>query len=104
MIVVVNKRTHKPTSTDAYIGRGSPLGNHFPMSATVSRERCIEMYRIEFNRMITQKINNHLNYDKCRKQLYDIYNLHKKGTVYLVCYCAPLACHGDVIKQFIEQY
>lgn len=27
--------------------------------------------------------------------------LHKRGSVNLVCWCAPLACHGSVIADYI---
>ena len=34
----------------------------------------------------------------------DIYEKFKNGeTIYLECYCYPLPCHGDIIKNKIEQ-
>ena len=32
-----------------------------------------------------------------------IYEMYKSGMdVYLECYCAPLRCHGDIIKEKLE--
>jgi len=102
MIIVVNKRTHTPTMYDVYIGRPSPLGNPYSV-ATFGRDRCIDLYRDEFEKMISTKANTeHFNYALCRIQLTKIWDLHRKGIVNLVCYCAPLACHGDVLKEFLE--
>lgn len=104
MIKVVNKKTHIPTANDVYIGRPSPLGNPYPLPQ-YSRDESIRRYKGEFLRMMELKQNtNHLNYVNCRIELLKIYNMHLKGEVNLVCWCAPLACHGDVIKRFIESY
>ncbi len=32
-----------------------------------------------------------------------IKKLSQKHDVYLVCFCAPKSCHGDVIKEIIEK-
>lgn len=34
--------------------------------------------------------------------LNQIYKLAISGEVYLSCYCFPKKCHGDVIKEIIE--
>ncbi len=35
------------------------------------------------------------------ERLIGIYRMH--GTLTLVCHCAPLGCHGDVLKSLIER-
>ena len=39
---------------------------------------------------------------EARLELFRLVRLAKKGDLYLGCYCAPRACHGDVIKAEIE--
>ena len=85
MTTVVNKRTHIPTSNDVYIGRGSKWGNPFRIGA-MSREEVIAKYASYIQRQ------DHL--------LKDLHELKGKN---LVCYCAPQACHGDVLKEFANR-
>jgi len=85
VIKVVNKRTHKPTPNDVYIGRGSKWGNPFKIGAW-SREEVIAKYE-----RYIRHTKQHL--------LKDLHELRDKN---LVCYCSPQACHGDVLKQLVE--
>lgn len=102
-IVVVNKRKHLPLPPNGtkriYVGRPSPLGNPFQIthqSVTTSRIRAVKKYE-EWIR---------LGEDPMAKEAYaeighlvelviDGYNLE------LECWCAPLLCHADVIRQLI---
>jgi len=104
MITVVNKHTHKPTKLDIYIGRGSPLGNPYPLPR-YTREESIALYSVELSRCISSKTNTqHLNYTAVKDMLNKIWWINRyEGAVNLVCYCAPLACHGDVIKGILDQ-
>ena len=106
MITVVNKKTHSPTPNDIYIGRGSVLGNKFtsiPLKNTKaevqckSREESIEKYKD----WLIEEINS--GNKQIRIMMNTIYKLAKKEDVNLVCYCKPLSCHGDVIKEIIEK-
>jgi hypothetical protein len=45
MTIVVNKYTHKPTSNDIYIGRGSIFGNQFVIGKDGTREEVIEKHK-----------------------------------------------------------
>lgn len=77
---VLNRKTS--TNVDAvYIGRPSEFGNPFPISKTASRLDVLERY----GRWVHQQPDL-LN--KIRSELRD------KD---LVCFCAPLPCHGDVL-------
>ena len=89
-MTVVNKRTHKPTKNDVYIGRGSIWGNPFIIGKDGSRYDVITSYRhhIRIKLMHNQPLVDEL------KAL--------KGKT-LVCYCAPLPCHGNVLEGLIEQ-
>ena len=90
-MTVVNKRTHKPTSNDVYIGRGSIWGNPYVIGKDGNRADVINMYKEEMDYRIAQ----HTEYwNSMLKQL--------DGKT-LVCYCKPLACHGDVLEEFIKE-
>lgn len=104
MITVVNKRTHTKTTKDVYVGRGSVLGNKFThknINNTKAKVQCscrtqaIEMY----DDWLTTEIKTN---QEVKNELNRIYLLAKSGDVNLVCYCAPLDCHADVIKKLIE--
>lgn len=64
-------------------------GNPFKVE-TFGRELCIELYRVYFN----FKIKN----DPVFKQA--IESLRGKT---LGCFCKPLACHGDIIKEYLDK-
>lgn len=102
-IQVVNKHTHTPTPYDIYIGRGSALGNPYPLPK-YSRDESIKMYDTELSLCLATKDNTlNLNYQGVIQLLNLIwwYN-HMEGQCNLVCYCAPLKCHGDIIKKIVE--
>lgn len=75
---------------DVYIGRGSKWGNQFVIGATyqgrvLTRESCIEAFR------------DWLLYSNAGVALQaDLGELIGKR---LGCYCAPKACHGDVLAE-----
>jgi len=106
MIEVVNKKSHKPTCNDFYVGRGSVLGNRYsskPSSKDYvkrvdSREEAIRKYSDWLKNQVKSKN------EKVVLKLYEIL-LHEKRheKVNLVCYCKPKACHGDVVKSFLEK-
>lgn len=105
MITVVNSKNHIPTNHDIYIGRGSPLGNpftHLPVNITkakyqvATRSESISKYKS----YIIEQLKNNL----WAKGYFDkIVNMAKDGDVNLLCYCKPLDCHGDILKQLIEK-
>ena len=77
---VVNVRKEK---CSVYIGRPSIFGNPFVIGKDGNREQVIVKYK-------EYALNN-------SKLLVAIKGL--KDNDVLGCYCAPLACHGDVIVQ-----
>lgn len=87
MTKVVNvKNSHY----DVYIGRGSKWGNPFPMknSSEEERTRVIKLYAL----WLMKPEQKHLRDD--------IESLRGKT---LGCYCAPKACHGDVLVALLEE-
>ena len=86
MTKVVNKRVEP---FDVYIGRGSKWGNPFVMRSEADRERVIEQFRKYLWKQIEAGV---VTKDELRA-------LDGKR---LGCFCAPKACHGDVIVAAIE--
>ncbi|MCK5015915.1 MAG: DUF4326 domain-containing protein [Candidatus Peribacteraceae bacterium] len=64
-----------------YIGRGSKYGNRFPITAQHDRNKVCDMYEEE-------KLADPEFITMVKQELYG------KD---LVCYCAPLRCHGDFL-------
>lgn len=94
MITVLNKKNQDKTNENpnaVYIGRGSPLENPY-------REESIKKYKeymldsIKSRDPIFCHAMNGLMIKKLRSEDID-----------LVCFCNPLPCHGDIIKEFLEQ-
>lgn len=78
-----------------YVGRASPLGNHFPLS--LGRLACIEAYRIYMTDFLrnNRRSTAYYYFDFLRTQLIILEELH------LVCHCSPLPCHATVIADLI---
>ena len=70
---------------DVYIGRGSKWGNPFKIGEHGTREEVIMYYRA------------HLL--DCPEKLNLLHELKGKT---LGCWCAPKACHGDVLAEFVQ--
>lgn len=90
---VFNK--HKNPPADAiYIGRGSAYGNPFVMGQHGDRQTVVKLF--------SDLLDKNLAEGKIHPD--QIKALHGKN---LVCFCAPLACHGDVLlakaKELMEQ-
>lgn len=83
---VVNKRTEY---FDVYIGRGSSFGNKYIIGKDGTRKECIEKYRIWF-------------YKRLKKPRFKRAVEALRGKR-IGCTCKPLACHGDIIVEWLER-
>lgn len=70
---------------DVYIGRPSKWGNPFVIGKDGTREECIDKYR---------------QYLLGRPEL--VASLGELNNKLLGCWCAPLACHGDVLMELVN--
>lgn len=80
---VWNQRFEHPPDDAVYVGRPTMWGNPFRISREVSRQRAVEMYR--------EYIAGHPEVQKRIRE-----ELAGKD---LICWCAPLACHADVLLE-----
>lgn len=82
MTTVVHCKREK---ADVYIGRPSKWGNPFQIGVDGTREEVIEKYRYWL---------------ECRPEL--IAALPELRGKILGCWCAPRACHGDVLAELVN--
>ena len=80
---VVNLRKEK---FDVFLGGGSKWGNRFVIGKDGDREEVIKKYREWI-----------LNNEGLLSSLHEL-----KGKV-LGCFCKPLACHGDVLAELVNE-
>lgn len=83
MTTVVNLRKEP---YDVYIGRGSPFGNRYHIGRHGNRRDVIEQFRRDFEANTTLQAQA---------------RIRLKGKK-LGCFCKPLACHGDVIADYLN--
>ena len=79
-------------SWEVSIGRPGPFGNPFYLprgSSLEERAACIAKFKFYFERRVREE-------PEFRAALETL-----RGKV-LGCYCKPLACHGDVIVEYLE--
>lgn len=94
LIQVVNKH-HKQDGE--YIGRGSPLGNPWPIQGLDTREIVIARYKVYLRQQIENGNQEVIN------ELERLGNIAiTTGSLNLQCFCSPQLCHGDVIKEVLE--
>ena len=104
MIEVVNIRNAPPEAI--YIGRAnpahslaaSPLANPYHLTADADRGVVIAEYRQWLWRELRRSVNTPAATEL--RRLHQVWR--STGALYLACWCAPLACHGDVVKRAIE--
>lgn len=99
MCTVVNKKHMSVNMNDpdiVYIGRGSVWGNPFShktgtkaLYRVKSRDEAVDNYRVHLWGMIQ---SGEITIDALK-------GLDGKR---LACYCVPLKCHGDIIKQAVQ--
>ena len=78
------------------VDRSTVLGNPFRIGVDGDRAEVIEKYRQSLWKHIQQR-------DHISLALYDLYKGWKwHGIIYLGCWCAPKACHADIIKSCLE--
>lgn len=97
-VYVVNKYKLSPEQQKqaVYIGRGSIFGNPFVMDKNNSRDDVCDAYQ----RYFYKRLENDLEFRESVEKLAD---KALSESVNLMCFCAPKRCHGDIIKEYINQ-
>ena len=108
-VINISKEDYSFSPNYYYIGRsktGNILGNpytHLDVEKTIAfyqckdRDEAINSYEAYFDAMYGHN-------KEFTKTIDEIYEKYKNGEeVYLGCWCAPKRCHGDIIKQKLEQ-
>lgn len=75
----------KKSPYDVYIGRPSKWGNPFTIGKDGDRAEVVRKYR-----------------DWIMKQPHLLASLHELRGKVIACWCAPLACHGDVLAELAD--
>lgn len=97
MKITVGKRWDKGS---VYIGRRTPLGNPFEMAdkSDAERNRVCDAYAVWIRERIAARD------PKVLAELARLRRLAERPEgVILGCYCAPKRCHGDTIRELIEE-
>ena len=89
---ILNKYKQEDKKGSTYIGRGSPLGNPFPITKELPRLEAIAKYK---DYIISRILSNN---DMVINALRAFTNVRR-----LLCFCKPAPCHGDVIKEIWEE-
>jgi hypothetical protein len=106
-IKVVNKYHHRLQPNDYYIGRGSFFGNpytHFPLNTTKAKEKCSSRKEalIKYCDHIANLFSNPKS--PISEELERITSISEKyGCVNFICFCKPKACHGEILKRFVDK-
>ena len=84
---VLNRRTDKIPSDAVYVGRPSKWGNPYQIGVSGTRGEVIQLYREDLEDAVSD--NPHY--------------LDKLKGKDLVCWCAPLPCHADVLLELANK-
>jgi hypothetical protein len=92
VIQVLNKKLDKVPKGAVYIGRPSIYGNPYPLRGKATRDEVIRKFKWYFLR----RVETDLVFMAAVRKL--------KTATALVCFCAPEACHGDVIAEYVDKF
>ncbi len=88
-MTVLNKHKHDIPPGSVYIGRGSVWGNPFRIGLDGDRDAVCEKHREYLKDRVASGLIT----------VQQLASLHGKD---LVCFCAPLRCHGDTLVEAAE--
>ena len=93
MITIGNK---KHGACGIYVGRTSSLGNPFPMQGEATRAAVIRDYEDWLAEQLLDPSS------PASREIHRLAESARKQDLCLLCFCAPKACHADIIKRTIE--
>lgn len=93
--LTVGNKSHG--AVGVYVGRPSPLGNPYHLHTEADRSNVIAKYRVWLKRELSRE--NSL----ASREIGRIATMVAEGQdICLLCWCAPRACHADVIAEVIN--
>ncbi len=97
-VTVHNKKTLSVAgASGTYVGRPHPLGNPFRIGEDGTRDEVIRYY----SEWLDNELNrNSMGLVACTFRALKVQHMNT-GHLDLICWCAPEACHADVIKEKI---
>jgi hypothetical protein len=80
-----------------YVGRPSALGNPFAIGVHGDRDEVIARYRL----WLTERLERR-DRPKVLRCVAELVREARTGKdVVLICWCAPLPCHADIVAEFV---
>lgn len=96
MITIGRVKQFVAGAENVYIGRGSPLGNPWPISARMSRDKVCDLYDEYLRKAVKDKSTPQY------KEMVRLFRMHQAGiNINLQCFCTPNRCHGETIRAII---
>jgi hypothetical protein len=84
---ILNRHHGTPPRDAVYVGRGTPLGNPFPIDGERTRDQAVEAYANWLDVRLAERDP---------RVLTALLGLHEDSK--LLCCCAPARCHAEVIR------
>lgn len=103
MIHVLNRHKDLARSGAIYVGRGTPFGNPFKPGTrgTPNLAVAVAQFKLHLERVMSSGPDDH----ELKAAMVDLLARYRDGEeIQLVCSCKPLACHADVIVEWIEEH
>lgn len=101
--IIVCKLKDNPDADDIS-RRSSILGNKYPITPTQTREMVCDLYDKDFYERLRTDDGQYGNNSEFLNELRRLFKKGKeKGYLKLGCFCAPLRCHGNTIKEFFDK-
>ncbi len=103
-ISIGNKRTKwqitwpKPNEVCFHIDRGTPLGNPYKIGPDGDRDTVVEGY----DAYARGKMKHDPQFSAAVAEIAK--HVEAGNDVKLMCWCAPLNCHGRVVKKLVEEW
>jgi hypothetical protein len=102
-VIVVNQKHLLTQPIGAvYVGRPTPLGNPFALPKVHTdqqRQDCIAKYRVWLlDKLQDTNSPQYKAFEELKAQF-----LRQKSLM-LICWCRPLACHADVIRELLLEW
>jgi hypothetical protein len=92
------KVARKGQAQGFYVGRPTPLGNPFRLEKEDQRDQVVNQYATWLQDQIRR------GNPEVIRALDELYRaLRHRGSITLICFCAPRRCHAEVIAEHLRR-